>query len=187
MYIYPIQFMNPRQTITIHRLGFTGLRKSLRSIALIWLHNFTTSKLSIRVRRVNDLLVANNRQSLETLTSAELARPGGTNDKVAALDALVGGARCWRALGDVVTGGGLATVVGVDGVCVLARSVGCVADALEVLHGPGLASSHHGDGIVGWLGDWVGQRAASDGEEGGEGGDQLHDDKWSCWVFGGYS
>jgi len=160
-----------------HQNGDLNLRQVLGSVALVRLNNLSASQLLVGVGRVKDLLVANNGESLETLASAELTAPGAADGEGTALDVLVGLGAGWVA-GDLVgAGGGGGAVVGVDGEAVVAGAVG--AGTLEVLHGPGGAGCHHGD--IG-SGSWGGESATSGGQDGEEGGGELHFDVW--WSIG---
>lgn len=151
----------------------TNLRQVLGSVALVRLDGGAVGQLLVGVGRVEDLLVADNRQGLESVALAELAAPVAADGEGTALDVLVRSAGGWVAVDLVVAGGGLGAVVGVDGEGVVAGAVG--ADTLEVLHGPGGASCHHGD-IGCW--SWGSESATSGGQDGEESGGELHVDVW---------
>lgn len=155
-----------------------NLRQVLGSVALVGLNDLAAGQLLVGVGRVEDLLAADNRKSLETRIRTELAAPGASDGEGSALNVLVSGVAGWVA-GDLVGASSWgAAVVGVDGEAVVASAVG--AGTLEVLHGPGGAGGHHG--LVG--GSWGCESAASGGEDGQEGGGELHFDVWVVGLCG---
>lgn len=115
---------------------------------------------------------ADNRQGSKAVAGAELTTPAGSDLEVAALgrtSVLLGGT---SATDDVLAGGGGAAAredLEVPG----ASSVGSVADAVEALNGPLVTGSHHGDSFGGGSG-----HGASGGQEGDEGGGELHVVGW---------
>lgn len=154
----------------------TDLGQVLRGVALVRLDNLARSQLLISVRWVNDLLSLDDSQSLESIALAELTAPAARYGESAALDIAVACA-VGRVASDLVRAwSGSTAVVGVDGVAVVAGSAG--ANTLEVLHRPGRASSHHGN-VGGW--SWGSKDAACGGQNGEEGGGELHVDDW--WLI----
>lgn len=164
-----------RHTMPFSMVTIMTLRQVLGSVALVWLDDLAGSELLVGVGRVKDLLALDNGKSLESVALAELAAPVARDGVSAALDVVVRGTAGWVALDCVGAAGSGGAIVGVDGVAVVASSVG--ADTLEVLDGPGGTSGHHG--LVGSR-SWGGDNAAGGGQDGEDGG-ELHVD---CRVVG---
>lgn len=126
--------------------------------------------------RKHSLSIPHNTQRLELLSRTKLVGPGASNTEVSARHRVVR-STSGRVASDLVRAlGGSGSIIGVDAKAVVAGLGVGSAGALEVLDRPGGAGGgHHADADC-WLGDGGCQRSAGGGQEGEDGGGELHND-----------